>query len=443
MNTLRSRFSSYFLSYGRKISALVLTLFIILLSLSLPAAALSPADTAGAVRLAALKGPTGMGAARWLAATGEEESLPSLEDLQQAAEEAGAESCFAAPAKLLEEFRAKDAEAASANKEAASVTADDASSSATEADAEDSATAEKTEAEAETKAAEKGKAANGKALSPEAVEKLWASLDMTDYSWPQVDFSLYASPDLVVPLLAKGEVDLAMLPSNVAAQIAAKMPGEIRQLAVTTRGTLYLVERGQSVQTLDDLRGRTIVTAGKGANPEQILRKLLQEAGLDAEKDLQLEFVSEHQAVVAELAKREDVVALLPEPFVTVAGGKVADLRVALDLNAAYEETVGTPLVMGVLVGRSAWLEEHSSEVPAILEALRRSVALAVLQPEKTAESIGSLGILEAGPAAKALPRAGLAAILGEDARAMSETYLQSLGDDKLPIPDAAYYYLP
>ena len=98
---------------------------------------------------------------------------------------------------------------------------------------------------------------------------------------PLYDFTLAGSADEVTPALIKGELDMACVPANLAAVLYNKTEGAVQVLAVNTLGVLYIVENGESVQSLADLKGKTVVAAGKGSTPEYALRYLLSENGID------------------------------------------------------------------------------------------------------------------------------------------------------------------
>ena len=132
--------------------------------------------------------------------------------------------------------------------------------------------------------------------------------------------------------------------------------GEIVTLAVNTLGVLYIVENGNAVQSMADLAGKTIVGAGKGSTPEYALRYLLSENGIDPDKDVVIDWKSEHAECVSALATGAATIALLPQPFVTVAQTKIEGLRMALDLTAEWDALDnGSGMITGVVVER-----EHS-----------------------------------------------------------------------------------
>ena len=150
-----------------------------------------------------------------------------------------------------------------------------------------------------------------------------------DYS-----FTLSASPDEVTPLLAKGELDIAAVPANLAAVLYQNMDQNLSVLAINTLGVLYIVEDGDSIHAVSDLKGKTIYASGKGATPEYGLNYILEENGLNPETDVTIEWKTEHAECIAALAANPDAIAMLPQPFVTSAQMQNENLRIALDLSA-------------------------------------------------------------------------------------------------------------
>ena len=100
------------------------------------------------------------------------------------------------------------------------------------------------------------------------------------------EFTLAGAADEVTPSLIKGDLDMACVPANLASVLYNKTEGEIVTLAVNTLGVIYIVENGNAVNSMADLKGTTIVSAGKGSTPEYALRYLLSENGIDPDKDV-------------------------------------------------------------------------------------------------------------------------------------------------------------
>ena len=104
---------------------------------------------------------------------------------------------------------------------------------------------------------------------------------MSDEVASNYNFTMYGAADEIVPLLVKGDLDAAAVPANLAATLYNKTNGAVEVACINTLGVLYIVENGETVNSVGDLKGQTIVTTGKGATPEYVLRYVLTENGVD------------------------------------------------------------------------------------------------------------------------------------------------------------------
>ena len=204
---------------------------------------------------------------------------------------------------------------------------------------------------------------------------------MMDDAPDAYDFTIAAAIDEITPKLVKGEFDIAAVPANLASVLYNNTQGKVKVLAVNTLGVLYIVENGDSgVTDVADLKGRTIYASGKGASPEYALNYLLTQNGLDPEKDVTVEYKSEHSECLAALLANEGSVALLPQPFVTTAKSKQPSVKVVLDLNdewAKLQEGSEQPsrLITGVVVARTEFIEQQPQAVSDFLDAYKASLA--------------------------------------------------------------------
>lgn len=262
------------------------------------------------------------------------------------------------------------------------------------------------------------------------------------------DLQLYGAADEIVPLLTKGELDMAAIPANLAATLYQKTEGAIQVMAVNTLGVLYVVEKGDTVQSVADLKGRTILSTGKGTTPEYVLRYILAQNGIDPDNDVTIEFYSEATEVTAQMAVAGDAIAVLPQPYVTSASMQDDTLRVALDLTAEWEKVCDTQLITGVTVVRTAYAEEHPDVVAAFLEDYAASVDAANNDLDGTAALCEEQGVVAKAAIAKAaLPECNIVCITGEDMKADVAGYAQVLYDaDPASVggamPDDGFYYL-
>ncbi len=260
-------------------------------------------------------------------------------------------------------------------------------------------------------------------------------------------FTLAGSADEVTPALLKGELDMACVPANLAAVLYNKTEGEIEVLAVNTLGVLYIVENGESVQSIADLKGQTIVAAGKGSTPEYALRYLLTENGIDPDNDVTIDWKSEHSECVAALASGQASVALLPQPFVTVAQSKIEGLRMALDLTKEWDALDnGSSLITGVIVARREVVEANPAAVNEFLKEYAASVDYVNANTADAAALIGEYGIVDAAVAEKALPYCNIVCLTGADLLEALPGYLEVLYNASPAavggeMPDNSFYF--
>ena len=195
--------------------------------------------------------------------------------------------------------------------------------------------------------------------------------------------------------------------------------------AVNTLGVIYIVEKGgETVQGLEDLKGRTIYATGKGSTPEYALTYLLAQHGLDISTDVTVEWKSEPTEVVAQMATEETSVAMLPQPFVTVAAGQLEGLRIAIDLTAEWDSLKnGSQFVTAGLIVRKAFAEENPEALKTFLEEYAASTAYANEQPAEAAQLIEKYGIVKAAVAEKAIPYCNIVCITGAEMQQMVSGY--------------------
>ncbi|MDR1766671.1 MAG: PhnD/SsuA/transferrin family substrate-binding protein [Lachnospiraceae bacterium] len=275
--------------------------------------------------------------------------------------------------------------------------------------------------------------------------------DSDSGSLPQgtrVDISVVAAVDEVTATLVKGDADVAALPANLASVLYNNTKGQVKVLAVNTLGVLYIVENGDRIHSVADLKGKTIVTAGKGATPEYALNYILESNGLKVGQDVTLEFKSEHAECVAVLAATENAIAMLPQPFVTTAMLKDDKLRVALDLNEEWDKvSPDSALLTGVLVGRTEYIENEPEALGAFMEAYGQSVAYVSDDVVGAAALIGKYDIVPEAVAKIALPACNIVDITGEDMKQKLGGYLEVLYAQKPEavggqLPDDAFYFI-
>lgn len=262
------------------------------------------------------------------------------------------------------------------------------------------------------------------------------------------EITLAASPDELVGKIIQGELDIAAVPTNLAATLFNKTEGGVKLAAINTLGVLYLVENGDTIQSFADLKGKTIYLTGKGSTPEFALQYLLSENGLTVGTDVFLEYKTEHSELATLLAADKATIALLPQPFVSSAMMQNEGLRIALDLTAEWEKVAtGSSLAMGGLLVQSKLLTENKEGYDRFMADYRQSVDFMIDSKnlEQAASYIEQADILKAPVAKKALPYCSITLITGEKLPSVAGGFLEVLfnADPKSvggKLPDESFY---
>lgn len=272
--------------------------------------------------------------------------------------------------------------------------------------------------------------------------------NLTDNNY---SFSIVAAADEVTPKLAQGEVDIAAVPANLASVLYNNTEGSVEVLAVNTLGVIYIVESGDTVTSVEDLRGKTIYASGKGSTPEYALNYILSENGIDPASDVTIEWKSEHAECLSALMATENAIAMLPQPFVTTAQTKSDTIRVALDLTEEWDKLqtgseAPSTLITGVVVARREFVEQNPEAVSAFMDHYKDSVDFVNSNVDDAAQLVGQYDIVTAEVAQKAIPECNITFIEGSEMKDKLSGYLavlleqnpQSVGG-ALPADD--FYY--
>ncbi|MCL2812900.1 MAG: ABC transporter substrate-binding protein [Clostridia bacterium] len=236
------------------------------------------------------------------------------------------------------------------------------------------------------------------------------------------DVTLASTPDEMAAMLVSGQVDIAAMPTNMAAALYNRTAGNVQILALNTLGVLYVLERGESVQEVAELAGKTLWATGQGTAAEYTLNYILEQRGLASQ--VEVTFAGEHAELATLAAAGRADLVMLPEPHVSALLMRNDEFRVALDITQVFADTArqaGEPdmaLAMGCWVVRRAFAQENPQAVEAFLRAYEESAAFVDANVEQSAQWIAEFGIIpQAEVAARALPNCHIVSIAGPEMR--------------------------
>jgi NitT/TauT family transport system substrate-binding protein len=265
-------------------------------------------------------------------------------------------------------------------------------------------------------------------------------------------FTVEPSAQNIASMVISGQVDVACVPTNLAATLYNKMSGGARLIALNTLGVLYIVENGNTVSRIEDLRGKTLHVSGQGSIPQYAIEYILAAYSLSGE--VNVVYYADHDELAALAAAGKTVLSMLPEPKVTAALSQNASLRIAVDITRAWADAAkkngdtGSVLTMGGVVVRTDYLQAHPEAVKAFLAEYKISVDFISANIAAGSVLVEKFGIMpKAAVAAKAIPNCNIVFIQGaEMASSIRKLYdvlfasnPQSIGG---LVPKDDFYYI-
>ena len=227
------------------------------------------------------------------------------------------------------------------------------------------------------------------------------------------NISVANAADEINGKIAKGELDIAAVPTNVAPVLYNKDNGAYSVLAVNTLGVLYVLENGNTINSVSDLSGKTVYMAGQGAVPEYVMEYILEKNGID---DTEIVFMTEHAEAAAALADGRADIVVLPEPNVTAVMMQNENARIALDLTEEWKAVSGNDMAMGCIIARKDFIEANQEAVETFLDEYEDSIEYVNENIKDAAVLVEESGIMASAAAAeKAIPNCNIVYIDGED----------------------------
>ena len=263
------------------------------------------------------------------------------------------------------------------------------------------------------------------------------------------EFRMATGADEILRLMVKGDLDIALIPANVASILYHKTQGGVEVIDINTLGVLYMVSGENDLADFTDLKGKTIYLTGKGTTPDYVSQYLLTANGMSVD-DVTLEYKSEATEVASVLAEDPTAIGLLPQPFVTAACMQNDALKVIFDLNEEWNKVQGedgSSMVTGVTVVRKEFLEENEEAVKSFMEDHKASAEDINADPATGAALAVEAQIVAKEPIAqKAIPNCNITYIDKTEMKQALSGYLdvlfhqdsQSIGGG---LPESDFYY--
>ncbi len=272
-------------------------------------------------------------------------------------------------------------------------------------------------------------------------------ISLSDYV--NTKFEIMTSTETVVAGLLDKSISIAAVPTNLAAVLYNRTEGDIQILAVHTLGVLHILDKSGTINSVADLKGKTIIASGQGSLPQYVLEYILQENGIDTDKDVEIVYKGEQSEVATLFLSGQADIVMLPEPFVSTVMNKDDTIVHAIDLNTEWEKVApGITLSMGCLVAQKSFIEENPTEVNTFLDEYKASIEWVLAEPYNAADLIVSSEIIDNREVAeKAIPNCNIVYIDAKDAVNSLNAFFEFLHNNNPAsvggkLPDANIYYM-
>jgi len=264
------------------------------------------------------------------------------------------------------------------------------------------------------------------------------------------DYSFQVTSGQVIQAgLLSGELDMGAMAINIAATMFNATQGEITVIKLNAHAANFILYRGEGINSIEDLRGRTIHSGGQGSTQEFAFAHILRLNDICPNTEVEMVWGSNHNHVANLLLAGEVDLVLLPQPFVTSVMQQDESIQIALDLLDEWEAVMdGAPLPSSSTVVRTAFLEQNPEVVATFIREQAAGVDFVVNNHARAAELMEQFGITQASVAIDSLPNQRVVAISGQNLydaaidflNVMYEANPDSVGGR---IPDAAFWFIP
>ncbi|WP_338660912.1 ABC transporter substrate-binding protein [Paraclostridium sordellii] len=207
-----------------------------------------------------------------------------------------------------------------------------------------------------------------------------------------VNYNIEKTPDNLSTTVMKGEADIAVVPSNMAA-IAYNKTKNYEIAGTTGLGSFYLVSN-DDIGGFKDLKGKEVVSAGKGLTPDITNKFIIKSNGLN-EKDINFTYVNSANELVPMIISKKANTAIVPEPALTALKIKNPEIKVVKSLNEEYKNITksdyGYP--QATIIVKSDFAKNNKEFVNLFLEGVKESIIFVNSNPDKAGEYCEKIGV--------------------------------------------------
>jgi NitT/TauT family transport system substrate-binding protein len=244
----------------------------------------------------------------------------------------------------------------------------------------------------------------------------------------KVNYTIEKNSESLSTSVMKGEPDIAVVPSNLAA-IAFNKNKQYKIAGTVGFGSFYIGSTNEN-QTIDNLKGKEVYNIGKGLTPDIIARTILKDKGLDVDKDINFSYVDGVNELAPIILSGKTQYAVIPEPALSTVQMKNDKFKVMLDLNEEWKKInnseFGYP--QSTIIVKKDLYENNKEFVKAFLEKVKSGIEWAYTDKETLGTYCEEIGISAKKPIiVKALDKSNIKYVDIKDSSKEYKTYFEKL----------------
>lgn len=277
-----------------------------------------------------------------------------------------------------------------------------------------------------------------------AISKLAADTAMIGKT--SITYEVVDGADLLQSKILSNEADLAIVPTNLASILYAKT-ADITYLATVVWGNLYCISTDSNIKTMQDIKGKTIYSFGRGLTPDITVREVFTKNGIDIEKDVKIEYLPSVQDIASVILSGKANIAIIAEPVLSQILTKKSDAHIICNIQEEWKHLFGESYPQAGLIVRNSFLKQNSQFIKTFLEKLKSSITWINDNPAQAAEYASKIMNLPPVPVVqKAIPGLTISFASARESKQALEKYFTVLSQTdikfiggKLPAED--FYY--
>lgn len=218
----------------------------------------------------------------------------------------------------------------------------------------------------------------------------------------QYTFKTESSVTRLIASIGTSKADIAIAPAYAAASVYNKTKGDVRLLGIVSAGELSLLENGNTINSLSDLKGKEVYVSGKSSDTEFILKKVLSANGVKSD-EVTVTKVEDDKELTEAIVNGTAKITVANQPVKATVLSKVSSARSVRGLNSEWNSATNSAGTIQVCVfATTNFVEDNGSELKKFIKEYKEAVYMASTDKTKAAKLCAEFDIMESEEIAKA-----------------------------------------